>query len=67
MPSQKPTLTVRIPKEMRDRLEELAGRNRRSISNQLAVLLEEFFGEDKKGGSFSSKKQQNTTYNKTQE
>jgi predicted transcriptional regulator len=68
MPSKKPTLTVRIPNDMRERLEELAQRNRRSVSNQLTVLLAEFFEEDKKGGSLSSdKKRQSITSSKAQE
>jgi predicted DNA-binding protein len=67
VPSKKPTLTVRIPEEMRERLEALAVQNRRSVSNQLTVLLEAFFEEDKKGGSFSDKKRQNITLSKAQE
>jgi predicted DNA-binding protein len=67
VPSQKQTLTVRIPNEMRSRLEELAERNRRSVSNQLTVLLEEFFEEDKKGGSLSGKNRQISTSSKAQE
>jgi hypothetical protein len=45
MPSSKPTLTVRIPSEIRQKLEECAKENDRSISNMLTVLLKDFFDQ----------------------
>ncbi|MDD4600759.1 MAG: hypothetical protein PHQ46_06845 [Negativicutes bacterium] len=43
MPSIKPTLTVRIPPNIRQRLEEEAEKNDRSISKMLSIVLENYF------------------------
>ena len=55
MPSQKPSLTVRIPGDIKRTLEEIALKKDRSLSSMVTVILREFFEkncDDKKAVDF---------------
>lgn len=57
MPSQKPSLTVRIPDDIKKSLEEIASKEDRSLSGMVTVIMREFFEkkiENKKATDFLS-------------
>ena len=61
---KKPNLTVRIEPELKTQLEDLARQNSRSVSNQLKVLLMNYFeleGSEKKIITNGGKKRHDTT------
>lgn len=56
MPSKKPSLTIRIPSDIKDTLEKLAEKEDRSLGSMVTVILREFFEktDNKKATDFLS-------------